>query len=173
MTCTRCAHEIEPDSVYCRFCGATVAAAADRKLTRLPDAGRIAGVCAGLAAYLNTDVTLVRVAWAVLSLVPGAIIGGIIAYAAAWLLLPASAVPPLPAAAGRRLVRPFAGRKIGGVCAGLAQYLAVDTTVVRLTWVILSIYPGAVICGVAVYAAAWFIIPSEAGGRLDPVSSAA
>ena len=39
----------------------------------------------GLAEYFDVDVTFVRVAWAVLSVVPGAIIGGLISYVAAWL----------------------------------------------------------------------------------------
>jgi phage shock protein PspC (stress-responsive transcriptional regulator) len=142
-----------------------------RKLTRLPDAGRIAGVCAGVAAYFETDVTLVRLIWVVLSIVPGMLVGGAIAYAAAWLLLPVSILPPPVVVIGRRLVRPLADRKVGGVCAGLAHYTGLDTTVVRLLWVILSIYPGAIVCGVLFYFVAWFIMPSESGTRLEPLAS--
>jgi phage shock protein C len=70
-------------------------------------------------------------------------------------------------------VRPVAQRKIGGVCAGVAQFLDVDATLVRLLWVILSIYPGALVCGVVFYLIAWLIIPSEPGPRWEPVGSAA
>jgi phage shock protein PspC (stress-responsive transcriptional regulator) len=131
-----------------------------RRLERLPTEGKIAGVCAGIAAYLETDVALVRAAWVLLSVVPGALIGGLLAYGAAWLLMPVSVVPVVPSL-NKRVVRPQADRKIAGVCAGLAKYFAMDVTVVRLIWVVLSIYPGAIILGVVAYAIAWFIIPSE------------
>ena len=133
-----------------------------RKLTRLPEAGRVAGVCAGLAAYYEADVTLVRLVWVILSIVPGVLIGGVIAYAAAWLIMPVSLLPPVAAAVPpRRLVRPVSERRVGGVCAGLAKYLDIDPTIVRLLWVVLSIYPGAIIGGALAYVVAWFIIPSD------------
>ena len=40
-------------------------------------------VNAGIADYLDVDVTLVRALWLALSIVPGAVIGGIVAYALA------------------------------------------------------------------------------------------
>lgn len=172
MNCPRCAQNLEPDSRFCRFCGAAALDGPQRRtLTRLPDYGRIAGVCAGVAAYFNTDVTLVRLIWVVLSIVPGMIIGGVIAYIAAWLLLPVSILPPSRSVTDRRLVRPLDDRKIGGVCAGLAQYIGLDTTVVRLLWVILSIYPGAIVCGVIFYLVAWFIMPAESRPGFDPLPS--
>ena len=45
----------------------------------------IAGVCAGLAEYFNVDVTVIRVAWAILSLFGG---GGIIAYILCMIIIP-------------------------------------------------------------------------------------
>jgi len=131
-----------------------------RRLERVPAEGKIAGVCAGIAAYLNTDGALVRVLWVLLSLVPGVLIGGLLAYLAAWLLMPVS-LAPAGSPLSRRVVRPQTDRKIAGVCAGLARYFDLDVTVVRLIWVVLSIYPGAVILGVIAYAIAWFIIPAE------------
>ena len=171
MTCRRCGKQLESDSLYCRFCGAAVASGPQRRtLTRLPDYGRIAGVCTGMAAYFDTDVTLVRLAWVVLSIVPGMVIGGALAYVAAWVLLPVSILPPPPTVTERRLFRPIAGRKVGGVCAGLAQYTGIDTTVVRLLWVILSIYPGAIVFGLIVYLAAWFVVPSETDAMFPAAS---
>ncbi|MGH2399801.1 MAG: PspC domain-containing protein [bacterium] len=142
-----------------------------RRLTRLPDEGKIAGVCAGLAAYFNTDVTLVRLAWVILSIVPGAIIGGVIAYALAWIILPEAGVSEPRPIAGRRLLRSSSDRRIAGVCGGLAEYLGVDSTVVRLAWVVLSIYPGAIICGVLAYLVAWLIIPKAPEPALQPSPS--
>ena len=173
MTCIRRGQDIEIESVYCRFCGAAAGGPPSHRLTRIRDGGRIAGVCAGIAAHFDTDVTVVRLLWVVLSIVPGALIGGVIAYAAAWLLIPAGESTAGAAAPSKRLVRPIAGRKIAGVCAGTAMFVGVDATVVRLLWVILSIYPGAIICGVVFYVVAWVIIPSEPLPRLEPISSRA
>jgi phage shock protein PspC (stress-responsive transcriptional regulator) len=129
-----------------------------RRLTRPTTERQIAGVCAGLADYFDVDVVLVRAAWVVLSIVPGAIIGGVLAYLAAWLLIPESAeagARPL----GRRLTRSNTDKRIAGVCGGIAEYFGVDATPIRLLWVILSILCGAIIGGVIAYLVAWLIIP--------------
>jgi phage shock protein PspC (stress-responsive transcriptional regulator) len=129
-----------------------------RRLTRSRANGNIAGVCAGMAEYFEIDVVVVRVAWVVFSIVPGAIIGGVLAYLAAWLIIPESAdAAGVPV--GRRLTRSTTDKRIAGVCGGLAEYFVVDPTVVRLVWVILSILGGAVIGGVIAYVLAWLIIP--------------
>jgi phage shock protein PspC (stress-responsive transcriptional regulator) len=175
MTCSRCARDLEADSAFCRYCGARVQtseSAAPRRLTRRPAEGKLGGVCAGIAEYLNTDPTVVRLVWVILSVVPGVIIGGLIAYVVAWILLPAevaSAATPQPA--GRHLQRSATDRKIAGVCGGLAEYFGVDTTLVRIAAVVLAIYPGAVICGVLVYLLAWFVMPSAGSERLEPSPS--
>jgi len=41
---------------------------------------KIAGICGGIAEYLGIDPTLVRLTWAVLAIVPGGIVGGVLAY---------------------------------------------------------------------------------------------
>jgi len=56
-------------------------------------------------------------------------------------------------------VRSSTDVKIAGVCGGLADYLGVDATPVRVGWVILSVLPGAIICGVIAYLVAWIIVP--------------
>jgi phage shock protein C len=133
-----------------------------RRLTRSRTDGTIAGVCAGLADYFEVDVVLVRLAWVVLSIVPGFIIGGVVAYLAAWLVMPEN-TDAVPVAHGRRLTRSEADRKIAGVCGGLAEFFGVDATAIRLLWVLLSVICGAVIGGVIAYLVAWLIIPKAAG----------
>jgi phage shock protein PspC (stress-responsive transcriptional regulator) len=129
-----------------------------RRLMRSRAEGKIAGVCAGLANYFDVDVVLVRTAWVVFSIVPGALIGGVLAYLAAWLLIP-EATEPAAAPNGPRLTRSATDSRIAGVCGGLAEYFGVDVTPIRLLWVILSILCGAVIGGVIAYLVAWIIIP--------------
>src|SRR6185436_13795781 len=131
-----------------------------RRLLRRSVNGRVAGVCAGIAEYLDADVTLVRLAWVILSIVPGGFIGGILAYIAAWIIIPdAGGTAPAAAVSLRRLTRSVVDRKIAGVCGGIAEYLKVDSTVVRLGWIVLAIFPGAIVCGVIAYLVAWFIMP--------------
>ena len=133
-----------------------------KRLYRNSSSGRIAGVCAGIAEYLDADVTLVRLAWIVLSIVPGGFVGGIVAYIAAWAIMPDSTVQIDDGVVRRRLTRSTADRKIAGVCGGLADYLKVDSTLVRLVWVILTIIPGAIVLGLVAYLVAWFIVPAGA-----------
>lgn len=165
MNCVRCEQPIETDSAFCRFCGARVGAPplpTGRRLVRRPDQGRIGGVCAGMAEFFDTDVALVRLVWVILTILPGAIIGGLIAYVAAWLIIPASLVPAPAVPRARRLARSGTDRQIAGVCGGLAAYFGVDSTVMRLIWVILTIVPGAIIFGIVVYLFAWFVMPDAA-----------
>ena len=174
MTCSQCSRQFEADdATFCPFCGTPVggAASAPRRLSRLPEEGKVAGVCAGLAAYFNADVTFIRLAWVILSVVPGAILGGVIAYLAAWLLLPVSSGHPPRLAASRRLTRSASDRKLAGVCGGLAEYFGVDSTIVRLAWVILSIYPGAIVCGILAYLIGWLVIPLAPEPTLTPSPS--
>ena len=143
-----------------------------RRLTRSRSRGTIAGVCAGLADYLEVDVVLVRAAWIAFSIVPGCVIGGVLAYIAAWLLMPEGpeTVSTSPA---RRLTRSATDRQIAGVCGGLAEYFGVDATPVRLVWVIVSIFGGAVIGGIIAYVLAWLVIPRSSGVSMsvDPLPS--
>lgn len=61
-----------------------------KKLCKSNTNKKICGVCGGIAEYLNTDPTLIRLAFLVISLVAGT---GMLAYIAAALILPeASAV---------------------------------------------------------------------------------
>lgn len=160
MTCVRCGRNVEVDSLYCRFCGAATREDKARpQLKRLPAEGRIAGVCAGLAAYLDADPTLVRLAWVALSIVPGVFIGGLIAYVVAWLLLPEGHREGT-AFSGTPLLRSSTDKMVAGVCGGIAEYFGLDPTLVRVLWVVLSIYPGVVIGGVLAYLIAWFVIPT-------------
>ena len=165
MKCSQCGKELEAGTAYCSSCGAR-ASIPGRRLVRAPGAGRIAGVCAGIAAYQDTDVVLVRLIWVILSIVPGGFIGGIIAYVAAWLIMPAPSAPEPAVPAG--LTRSATDRKIAGVCGGIADYLAVDPTVIRVAWAVLTIVPGGIVLGVIAYLAAWFIMPEPHGAATVP-----
>ena len=142
-----------------------------RRLTRSRTQGVIGGVCAGLADYFGVDVVLVRLLFVIMS-IAGAIIGGVIVYLAAWFIMP-EGDQPAPVADGRVLRRSTTDRQIAGVCGGMADYFGVDSTAVRLLWVVLSIFVGAIIFGVLAYLLAWLIIPRATTATLstDPLPS--
>jgi len=145
-----------------------------RRLVRRSTAGRIAGVCAGIAEYLDTDVTLVRLAWVILSIIPGGFVGGLIAYLAAWIVMPDSPGPiTTSSTSGRQLTRSVVDRKICGVCGGLAAYLDVDATAIRVAWAVLSIVPGCIVMGAIAYLVAWFIMPEPTSATTHAVPTAA
>jgi len=58
----------------------------------------------------------------------------------------------------KKLYRSEYNRMIAGVCAGIAEYLDIDPTVIRLIWVLFTFFVGS---GVLVYIIACLIIPNE------------
>lgn len=60
----------------------------------------------------------------------------------------------------RRLTRSNDGM-IGGVCAGLAEYLDLDPTIVRVAWVLMVFFAG---FGVLLYVILWLVMPKKAIG---------
>jgi len=60
--------------------------------------------------------------------------------------------------ARKRLLRPRAGRKIAGVCAGFAEYFDVDVALVRLVWLLVAVFTGV---GLLAYPIAWIVMPEE------------
>lgn len=60
----------------------------------------------------------------------------------------------------RRLVRSRTDARLAGVCGGLAEYFGVDPTLIRLLWVLTTIFSG-FLPGLLAYAAAWIIMPRD------------
>ncbi len=50
-------------------------------------------------------------------------------------------------------------KKIDGVCGGIAEYFSVDPTVIRLLWVLISLFTAAA-GGVIAYAVCCIVIPN-------------
>ena len=66
-----------------------------------------------------------------------------------------------PSSGSKRLYRIQDGRIIAGVCAGLAAYFGIDPTLVRLGFVLLTVFGG---FGVLLYLGAWIVVPEETDG---------
>ena len=58
----------------------------------------------------------------------------------------------------KKLYKSTTDRKLCGVCAGIANYLNIDPTVVRLLWALISFVGGA---GVVAYVVCALVIPDE------------
>ena len=56
----------------------------------------------------------------------------------------------------RRLMRSSTDKKIGGVCAGLADYFDLDPTIVRICWLLAVLFAGT---GLLAYIVLWIALP--------------
>ncbi|HSL93695.1 MAG TPA: PspC domain-containing protein [Bacillota bacterium] len=59
----------------------------------------------------------------------------------------------------KRLTRSRTQRMVGGVAGGVAEYMNLDPTIVRLIWALLVFAYGS---GLLAYIIAWIIVPEEA-----------
>jgi len=66
---------------------------------------------------------------------------------------PAPAYAPAPA---KRLMRSSRDKKLGGVCAGLAEYFDLDPTIVRVVWLLAVLLGGT---GFLAYVILWIVLP--------------
>ena len=58
----------------------------------------------------------------------------------------------------RPLVRSRQGRMLAGVASGVARYLGIDVTLVRIAFVLITLVGG---IGIPLYLASWLLIPDE------------
>jgi phage shock protein C len=75
----------------------------------------------------------------------------------------AMGTPGMAAPAAKKLMRSSRDKKIGGVCAGLAEYFDLDPTIVRVVWLLAVLFAGT---GLFVYVVLWIVLPQA------PLSSA-
>ncbi|MCW2765265.1 MAG: hypothetical protein JWO11_1224 [Nocardioides sp.] len=67
--------------------------------------------------------------------------------------------PQIQAPVQKRLVRSRDDKMLGGVCAGLADYLGVDVTLVRIAAVVGTIFGfGSILLA---YLVAWVLVPQD------------
>lgn len=89
MFCMNCGREIADSSSFCSSCGTRQRQRISYKQLMLSVTDKkIAGVCGGIAEYLDVDPTIVRLIWVALSVVPGGFVGGALAYFLAWIIIP-------------------------------------------------------------------------------------
>lgn len=60
----------------------------------------------------------------------------------------------------KKLYRSSDNKVLGGVCAGIGEYADVDPTMIRLLWVIVTVFTG-FFPGILAYIIAWIIMPEK------------
>src|SRR5690349_4166259 len=106
MYCTRCGTQLNDTAKFCSDCGHAMRNPAtganyhqtEPRLARPREGRKLAGVCAGLARYMEVDVTLVRLIALILVFVPP--FPAVIGYIIAWIVMPNDPLPvvnPYPA----------------------------------------------------------------------------
>lgn len=58
----------------------------------------------------------------------------------------------------KKLYRSTKNRMLGGVCGGIAEYFELDPTIIRVLFVLFSVFAGG---GILAYIMLWLIIPRE------------
>lgn len=96
------------------------------RLYRDADDKFLGGVCAGIAAYMNVDPTVVRLIFAIITF--GGFGLGFLLYIVLWIVLPTSKVESY---SGKRFFRNPDDRILGGVAGGLAAYFNKNAWTIR------------------------------------------
>lgn len=136
-----------------------------KRLHRVPEEKKIAGVCAGLGEYFDLDPVFFRLFFLVLLFFGGV---GLLAYIVMWIMVPVKG-EPREAPVARRLHLSRTERKIAGVCGGLGAYLEVDPIFFRVMFVVLAFLGG---IGIVLYVALWLVMPEESSPTVSPPSAA-
>jgi len=92
MFCPKCGKEYAEKVNFCCQCGTSMSGRQmkQKKLSRSRTDKKIAGVCGGIAEYMDMDPTLVRLIWVMMALFVG---WGVLGYLIAWIVLPEQPEP--------------------------------------------------------------------------------
>ena len=131
-----------------------------KKLYRNQKNKKLAGVCSGLAEYFEIDVTLIRIIWIVFILLGGA---GIISYLISILIIPQKPdsemeIEVLESKKKPKLSLNKDDKFIFGVCGGLGKYFEIDSSIIRILFVVLIFSVG---FGILLYLLLAIAIPKE------------
>lgn len=61
----------------------------------------------------------------------------------------------------KQLLRSRRDRVFAGICGGIGEYFEIDSNLVRLVWILISL--AGVVPGVLLYLLAWVILPEDDG----------
>jgi phage shock protein PspC (stress-responsive transcriptional regulator) len=118
---------------------------------------KLAGVCGGLGESTGIDSDLVRAAF-LLSIFIGGM--GLLLYLILWIVLPEMEFEGKSKKKGifDGLKRCEKDRMLAGVCAGIANYLDWDVSIIRILLIVIILAGG---IGVPLYVILWVLMPME------------
>lgn len=147
------------ESTKSRYSESTFTPPSNKRFFRDQKRKMLGGVCAGLGNYFNVDLVWIRLLFALLTLAWGVIL---VVYVVLWIVIPGSLELDEPEI-NKKLFRSSDSKVLGGVASGLSAYFAMDVVVMRLLFVILTIFGG---IGFIAYIVLWIVLP-EARTRTD------
>jgi phage shock protein C len=60
----------------------------------------------------------------------------------------------------KRLYRSRKERMVAGLCGGVAEFYQQDPTIIRLVWILITVFTGFIL-GIIAYAIAWVVVPEQ------------
>ena len=69
----------------------------------------------------------------------------------------------------KKLIRPRSERKIAGVALAFANYFEMDVSLIRVVWLLVTIFGGT---GLPAYIVCWIVIPSEPQVKAEAAQTA-
>lgn len=130
----------------------------EKRLYRSP-VRKVCGVCGGFADYFKVDPTVIRIA-VVLATIYTAVIPAIILYFILSLVFPEAPENYYEYYGTNNAKKLFKGseKTLSGVCSGLAEYLKIDVTIIRIAFVFFVFCLGT---GVFAYIACAILMPAK------------
>jgi phage shock protein PspC (stress-responsive transcriptional regulator) len=123
-----------------------------RQLLRDEKRKILGGVCSGMANYFSVDPVWIRLLFALTAFAYGITI---LVYIIMWIVVPGSSNLDEPEV-GKKMFRDPEHKVVGGVSGGLAAYFGLDLVLVRLLFIVFTIFFG---IGFLVYIVLWVALP--------------
>ena len=130
----------------------------EKRLYRSP-VKKICGICGGFADYFKLDPTVIRIA-VVLAAIYTAVIPALVVYFILALVFPEAPENYYEYYGVNTAKKLYKGseKTVSGVCSGIAEYLKIDVTIIRLAFVFFILCLGT---GLFAYIACAILMPSK------------
>lgn len=127
-----------------------------KKLHRIQKDHKIAGVCSGMAEYLQVDPVFIRLFFVVMMCVGGL---GALLYGIMWMLIPEKKRGrPSAKSQSMQMYLSTKDQKIYGVCGGMGEYFDLDPSIFRVVFIVMAVMGG---LGVLTYGILCLVVPKK------------
>ena len=139
-----------------------------KKLHRIQKDHKIAGVCSGMAEYLQVDPVFIRLFFVVMMCVGGL---GALLYGIMWMLIPEKKRGrPSTKSQSMQMYLSSKDQKIFGVCGGMGEYFDLDPSIFRVMFIVLAVMGG---LGILAYGILCLVVPKKPVTRRKAAPKAA